>query len=128
MTEPREELDQEPTGALIKEALAEAQSLVRIEVKLAKEDVRSEVRSAARAAVGFGVAAASSLTMMTMLAVALVLAIGASPWAALIVAAGFLVVCAGAGLVGYALLPKKPLARTRERVGSDVDQLKEHVT
>jgi hypothetical protein len=127
MKEPQEPLDAASTSDLVKQALAEAQNLVRIEVKLAKEDVKSEVKSASRAAIGFGVAAASSLMMMTMLAVALVLAIGPSPWAALLVAGGFLVVCAVAGIVGYAQLPKKPLARTRERMESDVNHLKEHI-
>ena len=123
----QEPLDEASTGHLIKEALAEAQNLVRLEVKLAKEDVKSEVKSASRAAIGFGVAAASSLMMMTMLAVALVLAIGPSPWAALLVAGGFMVVCAVAAVIGYTQIPKNPLARTRERMESDVNQLKEHI-
>jgi hypothetical protein len=125
--EGQEPLDESSTGDLIKEALVEAQNLVRLEVKLAKEDVKSEVKSVSRAAIGFGVAAASSLMMMTMLAVALVLAIGPSPWAALLVAGGFLVVCAVAGIVGYTQIPKNPLARTRERMESDVNHLKEHI-
>jgi len=127
MKEPQKPLDEASTGDLVKAALAEAQNLVRLEVKLAKEDAKKEVKSASRAAIGFGVAAASSMMMMTMLAVALVLAIGPHPWAALLVAAGFLVVCAVAGVVGYTQIPKKPLARTLERMETDVNQLKEHI-
>ncbi len=123
----QEPLDEASTGDLIKEALAEAQNLVRLEVKLAKEDVKTEVKSASRAAIGFGIAVASSLMMMTMLAVALVLAIGPSPWAALLIAGGFMVVCAVAAVIGYTQIPKNPLARTLNRMESDVNQMKEHI-
>lgn len=121
---PRDELS---TTTLVKEAMDEAKELVRVEVQLAKDEVRAEVKKAEGAAIGFGVAAACSLSCLTMLAVALVLALGGTAVAALIVAGGFLVMCAVAAFVGYSLVPKKPLDDTRKRLETDVQQLKEHV-
>ena len=121
---PREELS---TTALVKEALDEAKELVRVEVQLARDEVKTEVKQAEGAAIGFGVAAACSMLFLSMLAVALVLALGGTALAALIVAGGFLVVCGVSAFVGYSLIPKKPLDGTRKRLESDVHQLKEHV-
>ena len=64
---------------------------------------------------------------MCLLAMALVLALGGTPLAALGVAGGLLVVGGIAAFAGYSVLPKKPLEMTRHRLKSDVTQLKEHI-
>jgi hypothetical protein len=58
---------------------------------------------------------------------ALVLALGGTPLAALGVAGGFVVVGAAAAYSGYRLLPKAPFEKTRRRLQTDVNQLKEHL-
>jgi hypothetical protein len=114
------------TADLVREAADEAKELVRIEVALAKDEARKEVKEIEGAAAAFAVAAAALIVCLALLAVAIVLAVGATVPAALIVAACFFVLAGiGAG-VGYALIPKKPLEHTRERVGADVHQLEEH--
>jgi len=125
--EPGAPRDALSTGELLKEAIDEAKELVRVEVQLAKDEVKREVKEARSAAIGFAVAGACSMLALTMLAVALVLAIGGTVLAALIVAGGFLVVCGVAAVVGWSFVPKKLMASTRRRLVTDVNQMKEHV-
>lgn len=120
-------LEEAPTAELVKGAFDEARELIRLEVELAKAEVKEDARSAARAAVGFGIAAAAVLVMLSVLAVALVFALGATAIAALAVAGGILVIAVIAAAIAYGVLPKEPLERTRHRLESDVKQLKEHL-
>jgi hypothetical protein len=119
-------VEETSTTTLVKEALDEAKELVKLEVELAKEEVKLELKKVERAAIAFGIGAVMLLLMLCMLAVAIVLAWGTSV-AALIVAACFLVLAGCAAFAGYAMLPKKPLEKTRHRLGADVSQLKEHL-
>lgn len=120
-------LDRTPTVVLLSRVLDEAKDLVRIEVNLARDDVRSEVKGLSHAAIGFAVAAASVLLALDLLVMALVLALGGVPWLALALAGAFAGLGALAAGAGYASVPKKPLEPTRRRLASDVDHLKEHV-
>ncbi len=120
-------LEEASTTDLVREAMDEAKELVRLEVELAKEEVREEVKQLQHAAIGFGVALASSILVLCLLGVALVLALGGTPLAALGVAGGFLVVAGVAGGIGYGALPKSPLEKTRQRLQTDMNQLKEHI-
>ncbi len=114
------------TADLVREAVDEAKQLVRIEVELAKDEARKEVKSIEGAAAAFGVGAAALIDCLALLGVAIVLAVGGTAVAALIVAACFFVLSGiGAG-VGYALIPKKPLEKTRERAATNLRQLEEH--
>jgi uncharacterized membrane protein len=122
-----QELEEASTAELFKEAMDEARQLVRLEVALAKEEVKHELVSAKRAAVAFGVAAAASLVVLALLAMALVLALGGTAVTALLVALAFLVVAGGAAYAGYSMLPKQPMEQTRRRLQTDLNQLKEHV-
>jgi uncharacterized membrane protein YqjE len=115
------------TVDLVKEAMDEAKELVRLEVALAKEEVKEELQHVKHAAIGFGIAAAASVLVLCLLAVALVLALGGTPVAALAVAGGMLLIGALAAWVAYGMLPKKPLEKTRHRLESDMNQLKEHI-
>lgn len=120
-------LEEASTADLVREALDEAKELVRLEIEIAKNEVEKEIAQAKKAAVGFGVALAAGVLVLCLLAVALVLALGGTPLAALGVAGGLLVVGAIAAFAGYSVLPKKPLEVTRHRLKSDVTQLKEHI-
>ncbi len=122
-----EQLEVASTADLVREAFDGAKELVRTEIDLAKEEMKAELVHAERAAIGFGVAAAAAFIVLSLLAVAIVLAFGGTPVAALVVAACFLVLGGLAAYVGYALLPKQPLERTRHRLQADVNQLKEHI-
>ena len=120
-------LEEASTADLVREAIDEAKELVRIEIEIAKNEVEKEIAQAKKAAVGFGVALAAGVLVLCLLAVALVLALGGTPLAALGVAGGLLVIGGAAAFAGYSLLPKKPLEVTRHRLKSDVTQLKEHI-
>ena len=120
-------LEEASTADLVREALDEAKELVRLEVEIAKDEVKQEVAQAKKAAIGFGVALALALVVLSLLAVAIVLAVGGTAVSALIVASVFLVLGGAAGYLGYTMLPKKPLDKTVTRVKRDVNQLKEHI-
>lgn len=120
-------LEEASTADLVREAMDEAKELVRLEVELAKEEVKEELKQVERAAIGFGIAAAASVIVLCLLAMALVFALGGTALAALAVAGGFLVVGGLAAWIGYGMLPKKPMEKTRHRLQNDVNQLKEHI-
>lgn len=120
-------LEEASTADLVKEAMDEAKELVRLEVELAKEEVKEELKQVEHAAIGFGIAAAASVIVLCLLAMALVFALGGTALAALAVAAGFLVAGGIAAWIGYGMLPKSPLEKTRHRLQNDVNQLKEHI-
>jgi hypothetical protein len=124
----RSSLDELPVSELISRALSEAKDLARVEIELAKEDVRGEAKAALRAAVAFGVGAAAGVIALSLLLVALVLALGGAPWVPLALALGFAVIAGAGGAAGRAWLPRKPLEPTRHRLERDVDHLKEHTT
>jgi hypothetical protein len=120
-------LEEASTADLVREAMDEAKELVRLEVALAREDVKAELVQVQRAAIGLGIAAGATVIVLCLLAVALVLALGGTPLAALGVAGGFVVIGGIAGYAGYGMLPKNPLEKTRHRLQTDVNQLKEHI-
>lgn len=120
-------LEDASTADLLREAMSEAKELVRIEVELARAEVKDEVVHVRRAAIAFGVAAGALIVFACMVAVAVVLALGATPVAAVGVAAAFLVIGTGCAAAGYAFLPARPLERTRQRLRTDMNQLKEHI-
>ncbi len=115
------------TVELVETAFREARELIAIEVALAKEELSKEVKATATAGIGFAIAAGCVVSMFALLGVALVLALGGTAGVAAIVAGGFLVVGVIAAGVGYSLLPKKPMARTRKHLVNDINQLREHV-
>jgi uncharacterized membrane protein YqjE len=115
------------TSDLVKEALDEAKQLVRIEVALAKEEVREEVRDAKRAGIMFGASTVLGIVGVALLLVALALAIFPGPIPALVIGAVLLVLAGVLGLVAYQSVPRKPLADTKRRLETDVKILKEHI-
>ncbi len=115
------------TADLVRGALDEARELVRVEIEIAKGELHREVERAKHAAIVLGLAAASSILVLSSLVVAAVLALGGAPGIAIVAAAIFLVLGVGCGLAGYTMIPKTPLGQTRRRLESDVRQLKEHI-
>jgi uncharacterized membrane protein YqjE len=120
-------IEEASTADLVKEAFEEARELIRIEVELATVDVKDEIARVRRAAMVFAVALAASVLVLCLLAMALVLALGGTARVALAVAGGLLLVGGVLAGIGYALVPKVPLERTRTRLQTDVNQLKEHI-
>lgn len=115
------------TVELVEAAVKETRELVRLEVALAKLEAKQQLKSAIRAVIGFATAAVLGIVTLSLLAVAIVLAIGGNAASALLVAAIVLALGAIAGFVGYSMLPKHPFERTRAHLEDDLKQLKEHV-
>ena len=119
----------EATAAeLVREALEETRQLVKLEVELAKDEVRAELVEAKKAAIMFGVAAIAALIAAAMLFVALALAIFPGPVPALIIAVALLATAGILGYVGFRKAPKKPLEKTRRRLETDAQVIKEGMT
>jgi uncharacterized membrane protein len=120
-------LEQTSTADLVREAMDEARELVRLEIDLAKEEMKVELKQLERAAIFMAIGVAASVIVLCLLSMALVLALGGTAVVALLVALAFVVVGGLAALLGYGFLPKAPLEKTRSRFESDVNQLKEHI-
>ncbi len=120
--------DDLPVGTLVRDAIDEARSLLRAEIDLARDELRRDVARARSAAVMLGAAAVAAMIGLTMLCVALALAIHLG-WASVLAIGVFFL--AGGGLsavAGYRSLPMKPLDETRKRLEADVYMLKERTT
>ena len=112
---------------LVKGAVKDAQELVKIEVALAKNEVKQDVMKVKGAAIAFAVGFATAVLTVAMLLVAIVVAIG-GPAPALVIAAILLVTSGGAGFLGYKLLPREaPLDDTKENVEKHARILKEKI-
>ena len=116
------------TGHLVTDAVDQMRELLKSEVALARSDIRREVLAARAAAITLGVAGAAALLALSLLLVALALAIDLSAVPALVIGIVLLVVSGVAGYAGYRALPRKPLDKTRDRIETDVNVMKEQVT
>jgi putative superfamily III holin-X len=67
------------------------------------------------------------MASFTMFMVAIALGFSTTWLAALVVAGILLCVAGGLGYAGFKMLPTKPMAQTKERIESDVKQLKERL-
>lgn len=113
------------TADLVKEAIDEARELMKLEVSLARDEVKKEVSGLKTAAVLLGSAAGIALVGLALVLVAAGLFIYPGPVAVLVIGAVLLVAAGVAGLVGYKAVPRTPLADTRRRLETDVKMLKE---
>jgi uncharacterized membrane protein YqjE len=120
-------LEEASTADLVREAMGGAKELVRLEVELAREEVKEELQQLQRAAIAFGIALGASVAFLCLLAVTLVLALGGTALVAVATAGAFLVIAGVAGYAGYGMLPKTPFEKTRHRLQDDMNQLKEHI-
>ncbi|MEY4550236.1 MAG: hypothetical protein RL685_6431, partial [Pseudomonadota bacterium] len=101
------------TSELLRQTLDETKELVRLEVELARQDVSSELKQVKAAGILLGGAAAFAVVAIAMLDVALIIALGTTVTAALVVALIVLLQAGLLGYLGYRKLPKAPLQRTR---------------
>jgi uncharacterized membrane protein YqjE len=118
------------TRALVGEIGSQLVQLAQTEVKLARAELASNVRSGRRALVGLGVATVAALVGVTLLLVSGVLGLAmlVPGWlAAAIVAGVVLGVGAGAGYMGWQHRPRSPLALTRKSLKEDWEWLKQQV-
>ena len=118
------------TRVLLGEIGRQLVRLAEEEVDLARAELASDARSAGRSLVGFGVALGAGLVGLTLLLVAVVLALGQvmPGWlAALIVAAGVLAAGVLAGWLGWRRRPRAALALTRKSLKEDWNWLKDLV-
>lgn len=124
VSDPRPEAS---AAQLVREAIDETRQLVKLEVELAKDEVRQELAQAKRAAIMFGVAAVAALLAAAMMFVALALAIFPGPIPALVIGAVLIAIGGILAFVGYKKAPKKPLDQTRRRLETDAQVIKEGV-
>jgi hypothetical protein len=115
-----------PTTALLREGLANAQELVRVELLLAKAELYEDLVECKRTAICVVAAAVSTILGLAMLLVALASALGLGGTIA--VGTGLLTLSMISGAAAYLFLPKSPMARTRGRVLSDEHVIREHLT
>lgn len=123
-TDPLPELS---TGELLKQAIEEARALLKAEIGLARDEAMREIAAVKRGAIAIAAAVIAALLGLSTLLLAAVLAIGPRPLTAIIMGAGLLVVASVAGLIGYNLIPNKPLEHTQERLQEDAQVLKERI-
>lgn len=112
----------ELTGVL-RDALGNAQELVRAEVALAKDELRGELNTVKYAALAFGLAVLLFNGALLFVAIALLLAFGESPGLALAIALGFAAIGGILVLLGTKLLSKPHMKRTRSRLVRDAHTL-----
>jgi uncharacterized membrane protein YqjE len=120
-------LDAMPTGELMRQVLDETKELVRIETRLARDELEGDLRQLESAAMFGGAALLLGILSLSTLAMAIVLALGGAASIAFLLAALLLLGGSVLALLAYRRAPKPPLARTRARLKSDVTQLKEHI-
>jgi uncharacterized membrane protein YqjE len=114
------------TSELIRQTLEETKELARLEIKLAREEVRDDLVQLQRFAIMAGVSLLLAIVTLTVLVVAVILALGGTALAALAVSGVLILLCGGAAVVAYQNLPKVPLQRTQARLKADIQQFKEH--
>ena len=112
---------------LVREAVDDAKQLIRLELELAKDEVKHEIGALRNAAIAIGIGAAVLLVGVSVLVVALALAIFPGPIPALILGGALVVVASLVALLGIKLLPKRPLAETRRRIETDFETMKERI-
>ena len=104
--------------------------LAQSEVELASAELASDLKAARRTAVGLALAVVAAIIGVTLLLVAVVLALVSfmPGWlAALLVGGVVLVVGATAGFIGWAQRPRSALALTRKSLKADWKWLKDQV-
>ncbi len=120
-------LESLPTAELLRQTLDETRQLARLEIKLAREELGEDLLQLKRAAILIGIAAVLGIVAIALLDVAVVIALGGTVGAALLIAGIVFAEVAIIGYVGYRYLPKTPLQRTRARLSADLQTIEEHL-
>jgi hypothetical protein len=116
-----------PVADLIREVLGDTGELVRIEVALARDEVRREVAAARTGAIALAAAAAASVAALTMFIVAIVLGLQLGWVGALVAGAILLGAALLLGLLGWKAMPTSPMGETKGRLQQNVERLKEGI-
>lgn len=123
---PQQSTQQEhSTAELVREALEETRALVRLELALAREELRSELSRAKVGAVTLGAAAAAGVCALSLLLVSIAAAFAVEWLAALVLGGIMLALSAALAVGGWKSVPKQALPETRERIESDLKQIEE---
>jgi hypothetical protein len=122
---PTTPLEQRSLGELVATLSRDLALLVHQEIELVKTDLIAGLRKVALGAVGLAVAGVLALIAVPVLSIAIALgvhALGVSlGWSFLIVAGAYLVLAAGAAVIGLALLRRaKPANRAVASVKADL--------
>ena len=115
---------------LIRHVIENATQLAKREIELAKSELRADVKKEVAMVKGLGVAGLCAIWAVSLMLVAIALALGKviPEWAAaLIVAGAVLAVGTVAGLVGWGKRVKKPLEATRRSLKEDALWAKERL-
>lgn len=124
-TEPERHIS---TGELIRRALDEAKMLAKAEVLHAKQELKDDLQAAKRAGIFLGAAFVLALSGLSVLLVALALALPLPHGRAALIVGAVLVVLAGVGgFLGVQRLPKAPLAKTKRRIQTDIAVTRERL-
>lgn len=115
------------TVALVKEAMDEARALLKTEIALARDEAQQQIDAVKTAGIAMGSAAVAAILGLSMLLVALVMAVFPHALAALLTGIILLVGAGVSAFIGYGRLPKKPLAQTQQRLEADAQVLKERI-
>jgi uncharacterized membrane protein YqjE len=114
------------TVELVQRAMSDARELVRLEVALAKDELRTDLIEAKAAIIRAGIAVVLALSGLASLVVAFGLALG--PIAALALALVLLTMAVTLGRAAFRRLPKKPLSSTLQRLRSDESTIGDHLS
>ncbi len=116
------------TAELIRHALEETKLLAKAEVLHAKRELKEDLGKAKTSGIFLGAAAVLALCALAALFVAVGIALPISDALGTALMAGVLLLVAGGlGLFGVKKLPKKPMAKTTERLKEDVALTKEQL-
>jgi hypothetical protein len=116
-----------PTGELVREAVDDARRLIRLEIQLARDDLKRELVALRTSGIVLGASAVAAIVGLSLVLVAIALAVFPGPVPALLIG---VLLLAGAGLgasMGFKVLPKKPLDDTRRRLETNIDAVREQV-
>jgi hypothetical protein len=116
----------EPTLQLVRDALDQARELLRLEVALARNEMRSELARTRAGVIALLCAGGAAVAACTLFLVAIALAFS-GPELAAFFGLVLLLTAGGLGVVGYKRLPTKPMAETTVRISADVKQIKERI-
>lgn len=115
-----QQLRAKSTAELVRHAVEESRLLVKAEVLHAKEEMRAELRAVKRGAILAGAAVAAALCGLSVLLVALAMVLPMAEALAALIVGLVLLLAAGIGAFwAYRSVPRKPLARTQERLKKD---------
>ena len=115
------------TSELLKQTIEEARELVKLEVGIAREELKQDLREAKRAAIAGALALGMAVLVLDALVVAIILALGGTASAALAVAAALAALTALSVAFAYTAAPKSLLGKTRQHLKEDANEIKEHM-